>query len=69
MKRKYPLSKIHQHSRKRSFRLHKRAKLRESVGIIQSKNSLDISLLNVDGYTGDTIATVSNTIASKSPDI
>ena len=63
MKRKYSLGKLHQHSRKRSFRLHKRVKLRESVVIIKSKDSLDISLLNVDGYTDDTIATVSKTIA------
>ena len=68
-RKKYSPGEIHQHSRKRTFRLHKRAKLRESIGIIQSKNSLDISLLNVNGYTGDTIVTVGETIASKSPDI
>ena len=64
-RKKYSPGEIHQHSRKRTFRLHKRAKLRDSVGIIQSKNSLDISLLNVDGYSGDTIATVGETKCRK----
>lgn len=69
MKRKASIGECHRHSRKRSYRLHKRAKLRETVGILDPKESLNVALLNVDGLKEAQFNIVNSTISSKSPDI
>ena len=43
-------TRAHKHSRKRVFRIHRKAKLRETVGVVDVKQNLNIGLLNVDGY-------------------
>ena len=62
-------SLAHQHSRKRTFRIHKKGKLRESVGILSRKKGLGISLLNVDGLSDDALLDVENTLVTEHPDI
>ena len=57
------------HSRFKKFRVNKRVKLRESVGVIKVKNSLKTSLLNVDGYTEASFIDVRETISKTDPDI
>ena len=69
MKRKSSDGERHRHSRKRSYRIHKRAKLRETVGILNSKESLNVALLNVDGLNETQFNIVNSTISAKSPDI
>ena len=69
MKRKASAGERHCHSRKRYYRLHKRAKLRETVGILDSKESLNVVLLNVNSLREAQFNTVNNTISAKSPDI
>ena len=69
MKRKSSEGVCHQHSRKRLYRIHKRAKLRENVGILTPKQTLDVALLNVDGYSDVQYETVKGTIEAKNPDI
>ena len=69
MKRNFSDAHLHRRSRNRSYRLHKRARLRESVGILAPKSSLSISLLNVDGYTHSTQNDVKDTILEKTPDV
>ena len=51
MKRTFSQAHLHRRSRNRSYRIHKRARLREAVGILSPKSSLSISILNVDGFT------------------
>ena len=69
MKRTFSQAHLHRRSRNRSYRLHKRARLRETVGILAPKSSLNISLLNVDGYTQSKQNDVKDTILEKSPDV
>ena len=58
-----------QHLRSRTFRIHRKAKLRESVGVVDVKQSLKIDLLNVDGLTETSLWDVEQTIERKSPDL
>ena len=69
MKYKSSEGVCHQHSRKRLYRIHKRAKRRENVGILTPKQTLDVALLNVDGYSDVQYETVKDTIGVKNPDI
>ena len=69
MKRKSSQSVRNQHSRKRLYRIHTRAKRRENIGILTPKQTLDVALLNVDGYSDVKYETVKGTINVKSPDI
>ena len=69
MKRKSSEGVRHQHSRNRLYRIHKRAKRRENVGILTPKQTLDVALLNVDGYSDVQYETVKDTIKIKNPDI
>ena len=59
----------HQHSRKRLFRIHRKAKLRETVGVVDVNKSLKVSSLNVDGLTDASLWNVNRTIKQKSPDL
>ena len=45
-------------SRQRRYKHTKRVKLRENVGIINVKNSVGCALLNVDGYSEETLVDV-----------
>ena len=47
----------------------KHAKLRESFGTIQTKNVLRCSLLNVNGLSEASLATVATVVGSEKPDI
>ena len=57
------------HSRKRWFRLNKKAKLREKVGIVDVKQSLNIAMLNVDGYSDSSFWNVEKILEEKTPDL
>ena len=59
----------HQHSRKRTYRIHKKGKLRESIGILDKRKKLSVSLLNVDGLSELSLLSVENALAKKSPDV
>ena len=69
MKRTFSQAHLHRRSRNRSYRLHKRARLREAVGILAPKSSLSISLLNVDGFTLSKQNDVKDTLLEKAPDV
>ena len=60
------------HGRKRKvnqFRALKRAKLRDSVGVIHTKNLLRCSLLNVDGLNEASLDSVETMMVEKKPDV
>ena len=59
----------HQHARKRVFRIHRKAKLRETVGVIDVKQSLNIGLLNVDGFSEQAKWDIDNTMGRKNLDV
>ena len=59
----------HQHARKRVFRIHRKAKLRETVGVVDVKQSLNIGLLNVDGFSEQAKWDIDNTMGRKNLDI
>ena len=65
MKRKSSEGVRHQHSRNRLYRIHKRAKRRENVGALTPKQTLDVALLNVDGYSDVQYETVKELSKSK----
>ena len=62
-------TRAHKHSRKRDFRIHKKAKLRETVGVVDVKQNLSIGLLNVDGYSEQAKWDIGRTLERKSPDL
>ena len=47
----------------------KRARLRAGIGVINVKKSVECAMLNVDGYSDETLVDVQTTLASKKPDI
>ena len=55
--------------RVKQFKFKKAAKLRESIGVIQSKKFLRSSFLNVDGLSEVSLEGVTSTVKKKSPDI
>ena len=57
------------HSRLKKFKLHKRANLRESVGIVEVKKSLKASMLNVDGFSEEALVDVTKTVLDTVPDV
>ena len=62
-------TRAHKHSRKRVFRIHRKAKLRETVGVVDVKQNLSIGLLNVDGYSEQAKWDIGKTLERKSPDL
>ena len=69
MKRTFSQSHLSSRSRNRSYRLHKRAKLRKTVGILAPKSCLSLSVLNVDGFTHSKQNDVKDTLLEKAPDV
>ena len=61
--------RAYQHSRKRRHRIHRKGKFREVIGVLDRKESLDISLLNVDGLSELSFLSVEETVAQKNPDM
>ena len=43
----------------------KRARLRAGIGVINVKKSVECAMLNVDGYSDETLVDVQTTLASK----
>ena len=62
-------SKIRPVRRVRQLKFKKAAKLRDSIGVVQSKKLLRTSFLNVDGLNELTLDDVSSTVTSKDSDI
>ena len=69
--RPYTSKRVFHGSKRRinQFRAVKRAKLRDSVGVIHTKNLLRCALLNVDGLNEASLNSVENLMVEKKPDV